>query len=730
MPVTLNKNHGHTHSHAQCDHVVKFYESDAVLVELVASFFNEGFVQNEVAILIATPSHTAAIEKRLETFGRNISELKSEGLYSAMDAATTLGKFMVNGMPDEQLFRKVVGKFIGRTLRAGRSIRAFGEMVALLWEQKNGAGALKLEEIWTAFQGKHRFSLLCAYPMKDFAAPSDGPVFNQICSAHTAVIASEELDLARLDPKTALTVSVLQQQASALRAEIAERRLVERQLRDFLETATEGIHQVGPDGRILWANRAELEMLGYSAEEYIGRCIQDFHYDAPVIADILDRLKRGERLINYEARLRCKDGTVRYVLINSNVHWENERFGYTKCFSRDITDRKIAEVGNQLLSAIVESSDDAIVSKDLNGTITSWNKGAERVFGYSAAEVVGKSITILIPPDRLDEEPRILAQIRSGQRIDHFATIRRRKDGSLINVSITVSPVRNGVGEIIGASKVARDITDTIRAQEKLERTVAERTAHLRATIGELERFSYSLSHDMRAPLRAIHSFIQIVLDEAGARLGEQERDYLEKSVKAARRLDRLIQDVLSYSKVARDAIELQPIDVMAVVRQIIDERPEFQPPVSEIDIECVTPFAMGHEAYLTQIATNLLDNAVKFVASGVRPKIRITCDTRGDHVRICFDDNGIGIAPDAREKIFGMFQRMHSEAEYEGTGIGLAIARKAAERMNGTIGVESSERGGSRFWIELPAVPHVREVQSRGPGLDLTAEDRVFIEA
>ena len=247
----------------------------------------------------------------------------------------------------------------------------------------------------------------------------------------------------------------------------------DKEQRDFLENAAVAMHWVGEDGTILWANQAELELLGYSAEGYIGRNIAAFHMDEPVIRDILNRLKCNEELRGYEARLRCKDGTVRHVSINSSVYREEGRFVHTRCITFDIgAQRRNVEL-HERLSAIVESSDDAIISKDLNGIIRSWNRGAERVFGYASDEVLGKPITIVIPQDRLDEEPKILGRLQRGERVDHFETVRKRKDGTLINVSLTISPVRDASGTIIGASKVARDVTEQKRMSQLQERLAA-----------------------------------------------------------------------------------------------------------------------------------------------------------------------------------------------------------------------------------------------------------------
>ena len=174
---------------------------------------------------------------------------------------------------------------------------------------------------------------------------------------------------------------------SALEQRIAER--VDQELKQCLDHAAEGLHWVGPDGTILWANQTELDLLGYTRDEYIGHHIAEFHVDQPVIEDILDRLTRGETLLNYEARLRRKDGAVRYVQINSNVLWRDDEFLHTRCFTRDVTDRRFADELALRLADIVENSDDAIISQDLTGVITSWNPAAERMYGYTAVEATG-----------------------------------------------------------------------------------------------------------------------------------------------------------------------------------------------------------------------------------------------------------------------------------------------------------------------------------------------------
>ena len=247
----------------------------------------------------------------------------------------------------------------------------------------------------------------------------------------------------------------------------AEQRLrkSEEQLSDFFQNANVGLHFVDADGIVLRVNQAELDMLGYTSEEYVGHHIAEFHADADTIADIRRRLAAGEVLQRYPARMRCKDGSIRDVLLNSTVQWEDGRFVHTRCFTLDVTNQRRAEEAQALLAAVIESSEDAIATKTLEGEITSWNAGAERLFGYTAAEAIGQPITIIIPPDRLDEERRILQRLRAGERVEHFETVRMTKDGRTLDISLTISPVRDATGRIIGVSKVARDITGPRRAE-------------------------------------------------------------------------------------------------------------------------------------------------------------------------------------------------------------------------------------------------------------------------
>jgi signal transduction histidine kinase len=253
------------------------------------------------------------------------------------------------------------------------------------------------------------------------------------------------------------------------------------------------------------------------------------------------------------------------------------------------------------------------------------------------------------------------------------------------------------------------DITVRKQAEElmkseakRLDALVVQRTARLQETIGELEAFSYSVSHDMRAPLRAMQGYANALLTDYGDRLDSDAKHYLDRIFRSANRLDLLIQDVLAYSRVSKGEIELHPLDVERLVDDIISASPELQETRARVLIERPLHRVLGHEAYLTQCISNLLGNAVKFVPAGVVPMVQIRSERLDGKVRLWLEDNGIGIDPAHHERIFQIFGQVHAEKKYSGTGIGLAIVRKAVQRMNGEVGVVSDLDKGSRFWLIL----------------------------
>jgi len=344
------------------DHVVQFYEDDRFLVDAVGAFLTPALLAGQGAVVIATDAHREALSAHLEGAGVDVDGACFRGRLLLLDAEETLSTFMVGSMPDPELFAATVGSAIEKRLRSsgGGGLRAYGEMVDALWKSGNPEGALRLEELWNDLARAHRFSLLCAYSMGNFYQQSDAALLQAVCERHTHVIPVESYLQKDSDVARQREIILLQQQARVLQTEIEERKKLEAALRsalaaqrraetelrqaqedirDFLENAVEGLHWVGPDGRILWANRAEAEMLGYSREEYIGRHIIEVHAEPAVIQDILARLARNEKLVSYPARIRCKDGSLRDVEISSSVLWRDGKFVHTRCFTREVPAR-------------------------------------------------------------------------------------------------------------------------------------------------------------------------------------------------------------------------------------------------------------------------------------------------------------------------------------------------------------------------------------------------------
>ena len=246
---------------------------------------------------------------------------------------------------------------------------------------------------------------------------------------------------------------------------------------------------------------------------------------------------------------------------------------------------------------------------------------------------------------------------------------------------------------------------------QSLEQTIADRTANLRETISELEGFSYSISHDMRAPLRSMQSFSRLLREEIGVDITPDQSDFLDRIVAASERLDCLVRDVLDYSKVARGDFPIENINLQKLIEELIAQNVNFQPPNATIVISGPLPIVRGHAVALGQCISNILSNAVKFVAPGTAPSVQIRAELRDGKVRIHFQDNGIGIDPKDQERIFRLFERLHTQKDYDGTGIGLAIVRKAAERIGGCVGLDSTPGKGSTFWLEL--LRGVRQIQA-----------------
>jgi PAS domain S-box-containing protein len=391
--------------------------------------------------------------------------------------------------------------------------------------------------------------------------------------------------------------------------------------------------------------------------------------------------------------------------------------------SRDATRRKLDESARAHLAAIIDSSDDAIVSKTLDGIIQSWNAGAQRIFGYTAEEAIGRPVLMLLPTDRKEEEAGILARLRAGERVDHFESIRVTKDGHHINVSLTISPVRDSKGRIIGASKVARDITRQKQSERDLQiakrdaedanRQKDELLASERHARGEVERagrmkdeFLANLSHELRTPLNAILGWAQILGNKPTQQDLSQGIEIIERN---ARSQVQIIEDLLDMSRIISGKIrlEVQRFDLATVVRAAV----ETVKPAAEAKgvrlhtvLDALASPVSGDPNRLQQVFWNLLTNAIKFTPKGGR--VQVLLERVNSHLEVSVIDSGEGIAPEFLPYVFDRFRQADAgkTRRHSGLGLGLAIVKQLVELHGGTVRAKSGGAGqGSTFIVSLP---------------------------
>ena len=428
------------------------------------------------------------------------------------------------------------------------------------------------------------------------------------------------------------------------------------------------------------------------------------------------------------------------------------------------------------LAAIVESSDDAIISKSLDGVIKSWNKGSEKMFGYTANEVIGKNISLIIPPELMEMENEIQNRIRNNEVVDHYETLRLKRNGDRFFVSLTVSPLKDSKGNIIGVSKIARDITSQKNAQTHLfnankelayqnqekekkaaeliianieliyqnkekEKRAAElaiankelayqneekenraseliiankelafqneekekRALELLNAIKDLESFSYSVSHDLRSPLRAVHGYAQMLLEDYGNQLDPEAHRLMKNIMKNAKKMGQLIDDLLTFSRIGRKDLVKINISMNDMVKHVCDELiDELKPtPKPEILIKDL-PLDNADKTTIKQVWMNLISNAIKYSKLKEKPVIEIGANINGKEIIYYIKDNGAGFDMQYANNLFGVFQRLHSEYEFEGTGVGLAIVHKIISKHGGKIWAEAKLNKGATFFFTL----------------------------
>jgi PAS domain S-box-containing protein len=466
---------------AQADHLVQFYEADALLIDRLGTFVGEGLTHNESVIVVATPEHLAALESRLRSDGLGDRLESADGRYVRLDAADTLAHFLVDGVPDPQRFEAVIGELV-RSAGQARSVRVFGEMVAILWARGESAQALALEHLWDELQKRERFTLFCAYPSAAFTADPRHRR-QDVCDLHdVAIMDKRQITLATADERLR-AIALLQEKTELLEAEIAARTRAElashaneERFRSIFESSAIGVAILDPDSRFIEINGAFSTMTGFANRELRG-------LDWLEIVHASDRAGVQARLADLlEGRVSSFVLEKRYVREDASVIWVRESVSAVRAEGRveqiiaiceDVTERRESQHLRAQIGAIVESAQDAIIGKTLDGIVTNWNTGAERLYGYKADEMIGQSIARIMPPDRPDELPSILERLRQGEYVQRYETVRRRKDGSLVPVAVSVSPIRDAEGQTVGASVIADDISERKQADEVRARLAA-----------------------------------------------------------------------------------------------------------------------------------------------------------------------------------------------------------------------------------------------------------------
>lgn len=513
----------------------------------------------------------------------------------------------------------------------------------------------------------------------------------------------------------------------------------EARMRALLEAAVDGIISIDGQGTIETINPAAERLFGYGPEEVIGRNVKmlmpspyrDEHdnYLARYLATGAKRIIG----IGREVLGLRKDGTT----FPMDLSVAEASVGSQRLFLgivRDITERKKAEEARARLAAIVESSEDAIIGKTLDGIIMSWNRAAERLYGYSGDEVLGKPVSILFPPELVDEMTGIMERLRRNEHISHYETVRLRKDGTRVDVSLTISPMKNERGQIIGASKIARDITERKRIEkdlrenkQNLERAVAELQAkgdEVRAatqqlwqaaklaSVGEL---AASIAHELNNPLGTISLRIEAVLRRTEA--DDPRQRALEIIAQETRRMGDLVANLLQFSRRGDDKISTVDIreELTRSVELVHHHLAKRQVKVVQ-ELAPTTPTIYADRQKLRQVFLNLLTNAGDAMAQGGTLTLRsstFALENGQAVVQIDFVDTGKGIPPEQIERVFDPF--FTTKAEGQGTGLGLAICRRAVEDHQGTIRIFSELGKGTTVRIVLPVQNAVNVARIRG---------------
>lgn len=485
----------------------------------------------------------------------------------------------------------------------------------------------------------------------------------------------------------------------------------EDRAKDLLQTVAEAtsdmIFAKDRSGKLVLANPAVCRALGKPAERLLGHDEAEWIEEAGEAALIREndrRIMEGGRTEVVEEWVTIPDGKRLFRVTKMGLRSKAGQVMGLVGVGKDVTAERQADEANQWLAAIIKSTDDAIIGKTLGGIVTSWNGGAERLYGYPADEVIGQTITRLVPPDRPDEVPDILARLGRGEFVDHFETVRVCKDGSLRDVSLNISPIKDAQGQIIGASTIARDITERKQTEKKLREFDRRK-----------DEFLAMLGHELRNPLASLANAVEILRMAQDPETVEKSRAIMQRQLA---QLTRLVDDLLDVSRISQGKLRLQKsrIELAAVVHSALEDIQELVEQRGHklsVTLPEVPIFLEADPIRLSQVLTNLLTNAAKYTPPGGH--IELLVERREAGARVSVRDNGLGIPPDKLDSVFEMFGQLDRtlETTYKGLGVGLSLVKSLVELHGGTIEAHSDGLGkGSAFSVWLPLASAIEASQ------------------
>jgi PAS domain S-box-containing protein len=698
-------------SHPHPNHFVRFSDDEATLSAEVGAYLAPAR-DGGTAIIIST-------EERLHTVQALLDETGPfpEGRLIALNAAATLRRFMVDDRPDPVLFDAVVGDLVRGAAQQSGKVRAYGEMVSLLCAQGLYNAAIELEKLWNDLAHTVEFSLFCAYQWDLFPTVELAEAFGQVCREHAHACSDQHPHKVETSSSASLRVLELERKALALDVEVERRKQAEltaaaraNDMADFLDNAAEGIHRVGRDGIILWANKAELDMLGYRWEEYVGQHIAGFHVDAPVIARILDRLLRGLTLHDEPARLRCKDGAIKHVVISSNGRFEEGHLRYTRCFTRDASERHERDVA-------LKQRDQMLLQAPVAAALLAGPGFRHELVNHRYLELMGRhdlqdlSYAMAFPEFIGGRFHQLLQQVYASGEAFSAEEICLR-EGALASgeryFKLSLEPLLGGDNKVESIIAVVVDITEHVRSRQVLKKAHDEReklVEELTATNRNKDEFLAMLGHELRNPLAPIVMALEL-MERRGDESTTKERSLVKRQVD---HLVRLVDDLLDVARVTQDKIVLKPehIDVDRIIEKAVElASAEIRARGHRLMIHAEPDLVLKADSVrLAQALANLLTNAARYTPNG--GEIRLAATRHGGRIRIGVTDNGRGMAAAEQQHVFDLFdqgQRGIDRAD-RGLGIGLSLVRRLVQLHGGTVTAFSAGTGlGSEFTLDLPA--------------------------